>query len=81
MATMLLNGCVLQNPRMRDKLLTINPTWVELMRIRNIGIESFDKTRDSIEMYKWVVENDGDVVMRVTTTVELELMKFETYPY
>ena len=73
-ASMLLNGSVLENARLKDSLSTVNPTWVELMRLRNINVHSFDETRESLAMYKWTMENMSDVAMRITTTVESEFM-------
>ena len=44
------------------------------MRLRNIDVHSFEETRESLAMYRWTMENMSDVVMRITTTVESELM-------
>ena len=57
-ASMLLNGSVLENTRLQERLLTVNPTWVELMRLRNIDVNSFEETRESLAMYRWTMENE-----------------------
>ena len=73
-ASMLLNGSVLEHATLKERLLTVNPTWVELMRLGNIDVHSFEETRESLAMYRWTIENMGDVAMRITVTVESELM-------
>ena len=40
----------------------------------DIDVHSFEETRESLAMYRWTMENMSDVAMRITTTVESELM-------
>ena len=71
-ATLLLNGYILLGQH-KDKLLTYNPTWVELLRNYGGSLEAYSETNTSLNMYRWSLENASDVSFRITTTVASEL--------
>ena len=71
-ASALLNGVVLDSHN-KDLLLSLNPTWCDILRNFEMQLDCFAETKRARLMYEWAKQNFRECSLRVTTTTMAEL--------